>query len=89
MVVELGLKGLPKRYYFGGSRLATKASCCFRRAVREQHRLTKRSAVELWGLLGCFLRVPTGSKYPISRYLGLGLIVQGLGKYVIIGYLDP
>ena len=34
---------------------------------------------------------PTGSMYPIIRYLGLGNrnLVQVLGKYLIIGYLDP
>ena len=36
--------------------------------------------------------VPRGSKYPIIRYLGfwvIVMIVQVLGKYMIIGYLDP
>ena len=35
---------------------------------------------------------PRGSKYPIIRYLGfgvIGIIVQVLGKYMIIRYLDP
>ena len=35
---------------------------------------------------------PRGSKYPIIRYLGFWLriiVVQVLGKYVIIRYLDP
>ena len=35
---------------------------------------------------------PRGSKYPITRYLGFGelvIMVEILGKYMIIGYLDP
>ena len=38
------------------------------------------------------IRVPRGSKDPIIRYLGFGvvvIIVQVLGRYEIIGYLDP
>ena len=33
---------------------------------------------------------PEGSMYPISGYLGvIVIVVQVLGKYMIIGYLDP
>ena len=35
---------------------------------------------------------PRGSKYPIMLYMGFGVVVliaQVLGKYVIIGHLDP
>ena len=38
------------------------------------------------------LRVPKGSMYPIIGYLRdllIGIVVQVLGKYLIIGYLDP
>ena len=39
-------------------------------------------------------RFPRGSKYTIFSYLGfgfrvIGTIVQVLGKYLMIGYLDP
>ena len=36
--------------------------------------------------------LPRGSMYAIIRYLGfgyLGIMVQVLGKYMIIRYLDP
>ena len=35
---------------------------------------------------------PKGSMYPIIGVLGglsIGIVVQALGKYMIIGYLDP
>ena len=37
------------------------------------------------------LGLPRGSKYPIIRCLGLVIviIVQVLGKYMIVRYLDP
>ena len=43
------------------------------------------------GLLRGFT-LPRGSKYPITRYFGfrvIVIIVQVLGKYMIIRYLDP
>ena len=41
---------------------------------------------------GCALIIPRGSKYPIIRYLGfwaLLIMVQVLGKYLIIEVLGP
>ena len=45
-----------------------------------------------WGLFDQKATLPRGSMYPIIRYLGssvIVIIVQVLGEYMIIRYLDP